>query len=206
MNILVVTAAPRGDSLITSLADRYLAGMRAEGVQHVERADLLGEAFDPRLMQHDLAFYQGKGPIPDDVRREQERIERADVLVLAFPIYWWSLPAVMKGWIDRVFTNGWAFGAGERFAGPLAAKKVRLIATGGAAPRAYEKHGYRAAIAAQIEHGIFNFSGVRDVQTHLFLEAENGDQAARLRNLSSAYELGRSVIAGSSLAAAPSAA
>jgi hypothetical protein len=52
-------------------------------VQSIERADLLSEAFDPRLTQHDLAFYQGKGPIPDDVRREQERIERADFVSAA---------------------------------------------------------------------------------------------------------------------------
>jgi putative NADPH-quinone reductase len=45
---------------------------------------------------------------PADVLAEQARIDRADALVLVFPIYWWSLPGLLKGWIDRVFVNGWA--------------------------------------------------------------------------------------------------
>ena len=44
-----------------------------------------------------------------DVLAEQARIDRADTLVLVYPIYWWSMPALLKGWIDRVFSNGWAF-------------------------------------------------------------------------------------------------
>lgn len=108
------------------------------------------------------------------------------------------MPAVLKGWIDRVFTNGWAFGAEDRFSGPLATKSVRLIATGGSKPGVYEKYGYRTAIAAQIEHGIFHFSGIRDLQTHLFLDVENGDRAARLRNLATAFELGQALGAGHS--------
>lgn len=203
MNILIVTADCRDHSLARSLAERYVAGAKASGDVIVEWADLAREGFDPRMTVADLAVYHGDGPLPADVRREQQRIERADVVVLAFPVYWWSLPAVMKGWIDRVFTKGWAFGGTDRFSGPLAGKAVRLIATGGAAPKAYEKHGYRAAITAQLEHGVFHFSGIRDVGTHLFLDVEDGDTAARLRNLSTAHDLGRALAArpGSATAA-----
>lgn len=193
MNILVVTADRKRQSLTAALIDRYVAGARFGGVSSVEYADLTSEGFDPRMTEADLAFYRGDGPLPQDVRREQERVERADLLVLGFPVYWWSLPAILKGWIDRIFTKNWAFGSDKRFSGPLAGKKVRLIASGGAGSRSYEKHGYRTAIGAQIEHGVFNFSGVRDVETHLFLDVENGDKAARLRNLAAAYDLGRSL-------------
>ncbi|MCC9690568.1 NAD(P)H-dependent oxidoreductase, partial [Streptomyces sp. MNU103] len=44
-----------------------------------------------------------------DVVREHRRLDRATDLVLVFPVYWWSMPALLKGWIDRVFVNGWAF-------------------------------------------------------------------------------------------------
>lgn len=196
MHVLFVTADPGSRSFVASLAERYLAGVQSHVTAIIERVDLFREAFDPRMTEGDLALYRSEGPIPEDVRREQLRIERAGVLILAFPIYWWSMPAVMKGWIDRVFTNGWAFGTQDRFSGPLATKSVRLIATGGSKPGAYEQHGYRTAIAAQIEYGIFHFSGVRDLRTHLFLDVENGDRAARLRNIATAFELGQALGAG----------
>ena len=192
MKVLIVTAEPRGKSFAAKLAELYVDGLGACREVETEWLDLLATGFDPRLRAEDLALYRGIGPVPDDVRREQQRIEAADVVILAFPIYWWSLPAVLKGWIDRVFTKGWAFdsAASPR---PLAGKSVRLIATGGAGPRAYDKHGYRAAITAQIEHGVFHFSGIEDVATHLFLEVEGADPAARERDLATAFTLGASL-------------
>lgn len=190
MNILLVTADPEGPSMARSLADRYIAGVHETKVAAVELADLAAEGFDPRMTREDLAFYRELGPPPRGIRREQQRIERADLLLLAFPIYWWSLPAVTKGWIDRVFTKGWAFGSDDRFAGPLSAKHVRLIATGAGNHRLYQKHGYKSAMATQIGHGIFNFSGVTNVATHLFLDVESDDRAAHLRNLATAHDLG----------------
>ena len=197
MNILIVTSDPRGQSFAATLADRYAAGASAgaAAVVALEHADLAREGFDPRMTEADLAYYRGAGALPAEIRREQQRIERADVVVLAFPVYWWSMPALLKGWIDRVFTTGWAFGGSDRFAGPLSQKKVRLIATASGGPRLYDRHGYRTAMAAQIEHGIFNFSGVRDVATHFFFDIEGRDEAARLRNLAAAEDLGRTLAA-----------
>lgn len=196
MNILLVTADPEGQSFAKSLADRYVAGIRETTTVKLELADLAAEGFDPRMTRDDLAFYRELGPLPQDVRREQQRVEQADLLLLAAPIYWWSLPAAMKGWIDRVFTKGWSFGGDDRFAGPLSAKHVRLIATGAGSYRLYQKHGYESAMAAQIAHGVFNFSGVTNVETHLFLDVESGDRAARLRNLATAHDLGRTYAEG----------
>lgn len=195
MNMLIVTADPRGRSFAAALADRYAAGAGAAAAVTVEQADLAREGFDPRMTEADLAHYRGEGALPAEIRREQQRVERAAVVVLAFPVYWWSLPALLKGWIDRVFTTGWAFGGSDRFAGPLSQKKVRLIATASGGPRLYDRHGYRTAMAAQIEHGIFHFSGVRDVATHFFFDVETRDEAARLRNLAAAEDLGRALAA-----------
>jgi NAD(P)H dehydrogenase (quinone) len=189
MNVLIVTAEPRSGSFAAALAKRYVDGLRARREVGVTWLDLLATGFEPRLQAADLALYHGTGPVPADVRAEQERIEAADVVILAFPIYWWSLPAVLKGWIDRVFTKGWAFDS-PALVKLLAGKTIRLIATGGAAARAYDKHGYREAIATQIEHGIFHFSGIDDVATHLFLDVESADPAARERDLAAAFELG----------------
>ncbi|MCZ8389221.1 NAD(P)H-dependent oxidoreductase [Achromobacter xylosoxidans] len=192
MKILIVTAEPRVPSFAQALAQRYLDGLATRQPITTQWLDLLGSGFEPRLQAADLALYHGTGPVPDDVRVEQQRIEAADLVILAFPVYWWSLPAVLKGWIDRVFTKGWAFES-PAAAKPLAGKAVRLIATGGAGPRAYDKHGYRAAITTQIEHGVFHFSGIDDVATHLFLDAERADPAQHERDLAAAFALGASL-------------
>lgn len=192
MKVLIVTAEPRGRSFAKALAERYLDGLGTSRKIEAEWLDLLASGFDPRLQAADLALYHGSGPAPGDVRIEQERIEAADLVILAFPVYWWSLPAVLKGWIDRVFTKGWAFDSRAN-AKPLAGKAVRLIATGGAGPRAYDRYGYRAAIMAQIEHGVFHFSGIDDVATLLFLDVESLDPAARERDLATVFVLGASL-------------
>lgn len=193
MNILVIAASAPAGSYSAALAERYVAGANAGGQARVVWADLDAESFDPRMTAADLAFYRGQGALPGDVRREQLRVEAADLIVLAFPIYWWSMPALVKGWIDRVFTKGWAFGGGQP--ARLAGKRLRLLATGGAGAQAYDGHGYRAAISTQIEHGVFHYSGVSDVRTHLFLDAESGDEDARLRSLSDAHAFGLSLAA-----------
>ncbi|MGB3433273.1 NAD(P)H-dependent oxidoreductase [Achromobacter sp.] len=175
MNILVITAGAPADSFSAALAERYVNGVQAGCHARVTWADLRAEGFDPRMTAADLDFYRGRGLLPGDVRREQLRVEAADLVVLAFPIYWWAMPALAKGWIDRVFTKGWAFGA--------------------AGPHAYDEHGYRTAISTQIEHGVLYYSGVSDLRTHLFLDVESGDEDARHRNLSDAYGFGLSLAA-----------
>nr|VUD28973.1 NAD(P)H oxidoreductase YRKL [Raoultella sp. NCTC 9187] len=56
-----------------------------------------------------MAAFHLTGATPAEVVAEQSRIDKADALVLVFPVYWWSMPGLLKGWIDRVFSNGWAY-------------------------------------------------------------------------------------------------
>lgn len=107
MHALIVVAHHDPQSLTHSVAAQVAAGLTAAG-HTVEIADLAAEGFDPRYTAADHAVHRTRATPPADVRAEQARIDRADALVLAFPIYWWSLPGLLKGWIDRVFINGWA--------------------------------------------------------------------------------------------------
>ena len=96
-----------------------------------------------------------------DVVAQQKRVERADALVLVYPVYWWSFPALLKGWIDRVFTNGWAYDDSEpgRLVKMLGHLPVHLVGLGASDPGTYRRHGYEAAMRTQIDHGIFDFCG-----------------------------------------------
>ncbi len=165
---LLVTAHPVAPSLTHMIAAEIVRTLRAGGGR-VEIADLLGEGFDPVFNQTDHAAFNAKGALPDDVLAEQRRIDRADHLVLVYPVYWWSMPALLKGWIDRVFVSGWAFDedAQGKITKRLGRLKVSLVAIAAASDATYVKRGYDDAMRRQIEAGIFDFCGAPVMSSQL---------------------------------------
>lgn len=99
--------------------------------------------------------------MPEDVTAEQQRIDRADHLILVFPMYWWSVPALLKGWIDRVFVNGWAyeFTPGSEFVKKLNRLTVHLVVVAGDDADSFARHGINEAFATQVEKGIIEYCG-----------------------------------------------
>ncbi|WP_115526592.1 MULTISPECIES: NAD(P)H-dependent oxidoreductase [Xanthomonas] len=162
MHALIVVAHPEQRSHTHAVAAQIGEAVLASGGAHTfEVADLAQEGFDPRFTPADVAMFSGQAGAPPDVAAEQARLDRADALVLVFPIYWWSFPALLKGWIDRVFTLGWAFDedANGKIVKKLGRLGVHVVAIGGADERTYARHGYFGAMKTQINHGIFDFCG-----------------------------------------------
>lgn len=172
---LIVTAHPVETSLSQSLAQRIAGKLQEQGTQ-VEIADLHAEGFSPAMIRADLDLYHGDASaLPDDVLREQQRVERADMLIFVFPFYWWSVPALLKGWFDRVLTVNWAYKVGEegRIVGNLRDVPVRLVATAGSDIAGFDKHGYSAAIQSQIVEGVFGFCGLKNVTLDILYQADS---------------------------------
>jgi len=191
MHALVVVAHPVPSSATHAVAARVAAGVREAG-HSAEVADLAAEGFDPRFTAHDIAVHRERRAPTRDVRAEQERIDRVDALVMVYPVYWWSFPALLKGWIDRVFSNGWDY---DEFPQTGVTRKLQhlpvyLAAVGGADLRTYARHGYFGAMKTQIDHGIFDYCGARVVRSELLLEPAGGDWEA---NLETARKLGHQV-------------
>ncbi|MDY0828027.1 NAD(P)H-dependent oxidoreductase [Microbacterium sp. BG28] len=187
-----MTAHPDAASLTASLASRLADSL---GADEVEVIDLDAEGFDPRFRAEDRSAYRGEGAPPADVRAYQRRLDEADQLILLFPVYWWSMPALMKGWIDRVFINGWAFdiapdGGTRRRLGDLT---VHLFLVAGDAAGTYDRHGYEHAILTQIVHGIVDYCGARRGGVVFLHESESEDESARRAAAAEAIE--RSVAA-----------
>jgi NAD(P)H dehydrogenase (quinone) len=195
MHALIVVSHPDPKSLIHSVARSFAEGIAASGDHTSEIADLAAEGFDPAFNQADRSAYFLQKPLPSDLLREQARIDRADALVLVYPVYWWSFPGQLKGWIDRVFSNGWAYDEapdgtlGKRL-GRLA---VHLVGIGGADGGTYARHGYDKAMRTQIDHGIFDFCGARVVTSEFLLDV-NGQAAAS--HVATARALGSHAFAG----------
>lgn len=201
MHALIIIANPDPTSLTHAVAAQLAAGVTASGTQHsVETADLAAEGFDPRFTTDDKALLLGQARPAAEVAAEHARLDRADALVLVYPVYWWSFPALLKGWIDRVFTQGWAYeDSNGKLVKRLQRLQVHLIALGGASERTYARHGYFGAMKTQIDHGIFGYCGARLVTSALLLPSDAGYPAS---HLASAHAIGSRLFTASADASA----
>ncbi|KDB09617.1 Ribosyldihydronicotinamide dehydrogenase (quinone) [Burkholderia sp. lig30] len=185
MNVLIVYAHPEPLSLNGALRD--FAVKRLEEAGHaVQVSDLYamnwkaaldaddstghrpGERFDPSL-DSKRAF--ANGTQSGDIAREQAKLEWADAVILQFPLWWFSMPAILKGWVERVYAYGFAYGVGEhsdthwgdRYGeGALAGKRAMLIVTTGGWESHYSPRGINGPIddvLFPIQHGVLYYPG-----------------------------------------------
>ncbi len=174
MKVLVVICHPRRDSLTGALADAFVEGL--EGAGHgAEIADLYAENFDPLLQPADEPNYHDPSKIySPEVQAEMARIERNDAIVMFFPVWWWSLPAMLKGWIDRVWNHGWAYGwEGEKASLPT--QKTLMVALAGSPREDYEKRGFDNAMDIQLRVGIANYCGIAEARIEILYDTLNKD-------------------------------
>lgn len=103
------------------------------------------------------------GTLSHDILEEQEKLKACDLLILQFPLWWFSLPAVLKGWVDRALTMGFAYGGGQWYdQGGLKGRKAMVALTTGGPAHLYGPDGINGAMEAllfPIQHGILHFCG-----------------------------------------------
>nr|WP_319374052.1 NAD(P)H-dependent oxidoreductase [uncultured Methanobacterium sp.] len=180
MNVLIVYAHPERESLNGSLKDLAIDTLKQEG-DPVQVSDLYSmkwkavldeddfpermnrELFNPILEQLNA---MEKEAIPTDIKEEMDKVLWADVIIFQFPIWWSNFPAILKGWIDRVFYNGFAFNLAEMQLygnGPLKGKKAMLSFTTGAPRELYTDegpHGEIEVLLKYFNHVLFEFVGM----------------------------------------------
>ena len=189
MHVLAVFCHPRRESFSGAVLDRFAAGAEAAG-HDVEVADLYGEGFEPRMSRRDLRQFDGVA-MPPDIIAEQARVERSDALALVFPLWWWSMPAMLKGWLDRVWSAGWAYESRRDPEGSLLeARPCTLLVPAGASSRMMASHDYPDKIVSLWRYGVLDYCGVEPAAIHLLLDA-NHDPTARERHLETAWLAGR---------------
>lgn len=147
LNALIVFAHPEPTSFNAAMKDAAVTRLTDIGY-NVEISDLYAEKFDPvekaehyrdRLDDRRFAAlaeqrYAGRrGSLAVDVRREIRRLERADLVILQFPLWWHAQPAILKGWFDRVFVNGLLYSSAKRYdRGHFRGERAVLSVTTGA--------------------------------------------------------------------------
>ena len=194
MRHLIIYAHPNENSLNHQLLNTVVETLQSRNQEIVVR-DLYTLDFDPVLS---LADMQGQrmGKVSDDIKTEQEYITWAEQITFIYPIWWTGLPAMMKGYIDRVFSYGFAYRYDQGIQkGLLTGKKTVIINTHGKSHEEYEQMGMDKALTLTSDKGIFIYSGLEIIR-HLFFD--KADRATsenleiwknRIRNLYSEHTL-----------------
>ncbi|MGK9146768.1 NAD(P)H-dependent oxidoreductase [Plantibacter flavus] len=182
----------------------FRAGTEALAATHsVVTSDLYAQGFDPVFSSRDLgelaetpgnlaeiageAF--ARGQLASDVELEQQKLAAADLLVIQFPLWWYGMPAVLKGWFDRVLTSGFAYGdldpelgVPRRYgAGGLEGRRALVIVTAGEDPGSIGPRGISGdleSILFPLTHGILWYVGIEALDLHVVHDADALDGAS----------------------------
>lgn len=203
MNVLLVHAHPESRSLNGSLKNFAVRRLEAAG-HSVQVSDLYamhwkaivdandstdrepGALFNPSLDSERAYACRTQSP---DIAQEQEKLRWADALILQFPLWWFTMPAILKGWIDRVYAYGFAYGVGEhsdthwgdRYGeGSMKGKRAMLIVTAGGWESHYSPRGVNGPmedILFPIHHGILYYPGFEVLPPYVAYRTGRMDQA-----------------------------
>jgi len=191
MHVLTVLDHPNPASFSTAVAEKFMEGAQSVG-HSVELADLHAEEFDPRWSMADVEADGSVGASPDVVR-EQARIARCDAICLVFPLFWWGMPSMTKGWVDRVWSWGWAYDQLEDT--ELSLQRSRpgiLLVPAGARSDEMEEKGYRTALETAWIKGTFGYFGLSPRKLEL-LCGSDGSPERRAVLLERSFQVGANV-------------
>ncbi|MBX3722002.1 MAG: NAD(P)H-dependent oxidoreductase [Turneriella sp.] len=186
--ILVIMGHPSCESLCAQLAATYRAAALAAGAQ-VTLLELAKLKFDLNLN----AGYRGEQPLEPDLVKAQHLIAKADHLVFIFPSWWASMPALLKGFLDRVFLPGFAFKYRSDSPFPeklLRGKTARIIITMDA-PAWYYKWFNGAPGLRLLKFATLEFCGVKPVKYNLFGPVRKAPERRLQGFIAKTAELGR---------------
>lgn len=185
MRVFIVHAHHEPKSFNAAMTREATAALVAAG-HEVVVSDLYAMGFDPvsdrrnfvttkdpdhfRQQTEEIHASEHDGFAPD-VQAEMDKLFWCDALIFQFPLWWFGLPAILKGWVDRVFAMRRTYGGGKYYdRGVFAGKRAMCsVTTGGLAP-VYSEHGLHGAITSilfPVHHGIFYFTGFTVIEPFL---------------------------------------
>jgi NAD(P)H dehydrogenase (quinone) len=188
LHVLTILDHPDPNSFTAASGAQFMKGATTAG-HTVELADLHTEGFDPRWSTVDIEGDASSTP-PPDIAAEQKRIARADAICLVFPLFWWGMPSMMKGWVDRVWTWGWAYDQLHDTEKSL--QKPRsgvLLIPAGARSDEMDAAGYHDALETAWTKGTFGYFGLSPRKIEV-LHGSTGSARRRQALLERSYDIG----------------
>lgn len=157
MKHLVIYSHPYSQSFNHAIMETYSRALKDAG-HEVRVRDLYALNFDPVLKAEELAGF-ARGVIPKDIQTEQEHVRWSEIMTFICPIWWGGFTANLRGYLDRVFSLGFAYD--EMPKGLLTGKKVFLINTIGAPEKVYADAGIFKSMNVITDDVLFKFCGLQ---------------------------------------------
>ncbi|WP_242314552.1 NAD(P)H-dependent oxidoreductase [Bacillus cereus group sp. BfR-BA-01355] len=177
MNVLIVYAHPNPSSFNATILNHVQKGLQ-ETNHSVTVLDLYKEQFDPVLVFHEEKKRRDLVN-EEETARYRTLVEEADTLLFIYPIWWWGMPAILKGFIDRIFVAGFAYKyEGVLPKGLLQGKKAWVINTLDS-PLWYVALLYRSADWIMMKRGVLRFCGIRDIKRSVFQSVKTSKVSKR---------------------------
>lgn len=168
MKHLIIYAHPNENSLNHHLLQTVIESLETEKNEIVVR-DLNKINFNPVFSLEDMQG-QRMSKVSDDVKTEQDFISWAEHITFIYPIWWTGMPAIMKGYIDRVFSYDFAYRYDQGIQkGLLTGKQTVIINTHGKSNEEYERIGMDKALSLTSDKGIFTYCGF-EINQHFFFD------------------------------------
>ena len=197
MKVLIVLAHPEPRSFNGALFDTAITTLTKAG-HSVVTSDLYRLGFDPvsdrrnftTVKEADYLKPQVEelhatevGGFAPDLEAEIAKIEAADLMIWQFPLWWFGLPGILKGWVDRTFAMGRAYGGGRVYGtGMFRGKRALLSLTTGGPEGAYAAGGFNgdmAGILRPIQRGMLEFTGFEVLAPHVVYSPVRVDSTQR---------------------------
>ncbi|XP_071973450.1 NAD(P)H dehydrogenase [quinone] 1-like isoform X1 [Engystomops pustulosus] len=157
----------------------------------LSRNDITGKAKEPSRFKYGaeiLAAWK-EGRLAKDIKEEQKKVDRADLIIFQFPLYWFGLPAIMKGWVERVLSMGFAYSFETMYSkGPFKNKKALLSFTTGGPESMTAPSGLSGDINVilwPMQNGILNFCGFNVLEPQISYAVAHIPDEARVGILQS---------------------
>lgn len=184
MKVKLVVTHPREDSLTFAVMNRFVQGLQEQD-HELDILDLYREGFDPVYSVEDERDWQNPEKAHKAaIKREMERVLAADAVVFIFPVWWYSVPAMLKGYLDKV----WNMGLYNR----VGSKKALWIALAGGTEERFIKYGYKDVLEGYLNKGIASYARLKESRVEFLYDTLSGSQDRTGALLEQAYQLGRS--------------
>jgi 1,4-dihydroxy-2-naphthoate polyprenyltransferase len=193
MNVLVIKGHPRADSLSNALAENYIRGAKEAGVM-VKDISVAELSFNLHVV-HPTPHLQ---PLEPDIKKAQELITWAEHLVFVYPTWWGTVPALLKGFLDRVLISGFAFNEIEGGTGyePLLSGRTAQLITTMDTPKFVYKLIYHSPGHNAMEKATLGFCGIRMIRKLSFATVRYSTASTRKNWLQKTYGAGKKLERG----------
>lgn len=201
MKIFLVYAHPHQDSYHHALKEHAITTLK-NNHHEVKISDLYAMNFKATAdwqdftsnttqeLSHQYSVAQKiafeKNLLSSDIQTEMEKLKWCDVLILQFPFWWFSVPAILKGWFDRVLVKGFTYDAGQWFnTAPLLGRKAMIMTTTQAPAQSYLPNALNGDINSLLQpiHHTLHFIGFTPIEPFIAYGVMDEDNVKRKRYL-----------------------